>query len=182
VADLAGVPESEVQPSADHHAAAHAGPQRDAHEVGRAAPRAQPQLRQRQRADVVDERHGNAQRGADRAGDRAADPVPAQVRQQHAGAPLGIEVARQRQPGRHGLPERRGRGPAQRRDAREHRVRPVLGAGRAGVGGEHAEPVVDDRGLDVRAAEVEPQMEAHRAVHPPSTVSTVPVTNRAPAR
>ena len=42
-------------------------------------------------------------------------------------------------------------------------------------------PLQHDR-LDRRAAEVEAEVTAHRAVQPPSTVSTAPVTNSADAR
>ena len=42
--------------------------------------------------------------------------------------------------------------------------------------------VLEHDALDRRAAEVEAEVAAHRAVQPPSTVSTAPVTNGAVAR
>ena len=171
-----------MQPPADDHAAADARSERDADEVLGPAAGAQPQLGQRQSADVVDERDRQPERRADRAGDRAPGPVAEQVRKQRAGPGRGVEVARQREARRLRLAERRGDGAAERGDPLEHGVLAVRGIGRPDVGGEHAERRVDDRGLDVGAAEVQPEMHAHRAVHPPSTVSTLPVANGAVAR
>ena len=42
--------------------------------------------------------------------------------------------------------------------------------------------VLQDDPLDVRSSQVEPEVAAHLAVQPPSTTSTVPVTNGAVAR
>ena len=92
--DLAGVAEPEVQPAADHHAAADAGPERDAHEVARTAAGAEAQLGQRERADVVDERDRHAERRADRAGDRPPAQSPSRF-----GSSEAVPVAASKWPG-----------------------------------------------------------------------------------
>ena len=211
VADLARVTEPEMEAAVDHHAAADAGAEGDADEIAGAAAGAEPQLRERERADVVDQRDRPPERRADRPRDRAPDPVAEQVRQQRAGAALARRsgpAARARpSPARRTAPHGRA---AERGDPLEDRVRPVGRRRRARVGREDARRAAaswtssgppatswaaagpalassaalagDDRGLDVRAAEIEPEMERHRAVHPPSTVSTLPVANGAVAR
>ncbi len=177
VADLAGpVVDAEVQAPAEDEPAADPGAAHDADHVVGAARCTDTRLGEREGVAVVDEPDGKVERTRERLADRPPGPVAGEVREEDAAA-LGVDEPRERDADRGdraGVPRKPG-------DAVEDRLGPVLRRGRLGRA-VHDLVAVEDDELHVGAADVEPDPARHRAVQPPSTVSTAPVTNGAVAR
>ena len=115
--------------------------------------------------------------------DRGARPVAREVGKERGRAGVDVEDTG------HADADRVGRyavesALADLRKAGDDPVRPLVRVRRGRARGRHSRKAVpfDKRPLHVRPAEVEPDVERHRAVHPPSTVRTAPVTNGAVAR
>jgi hypothetical protein len=176
VTDLAGsILDAEMKAAPDYETTADPGSADDAQDVLGAAGSSDPRLRERERVAVVDQAHGPVEGICERFGDRPADPVAVEVGQEHRAA-VDVEEPGQRDADR-------GHRPGLAREPRQ----PVedcgdafVGSGRLGVA-LHDVVAVEDDALDVRSAQVEAEP-SHRAVQPPSTVRTAPVTKGAVAR
>ena len=177
VAELAGaLLRPEVQTSVEHEPAADPRAADDAHHVVGAASRSETRLGQRERVPVVDQVHVAPERRGERPADRAAAPVAEQIGEEER-VPVGVEEPRQGDADRVDL----ARGACELDHPLEHGLRAALVRACRCLGEHRRVVAVEQRELDVRAAEVEAEA-PHRAVQPPSTVSTVPVTNGAVAR
>ena len=165
-----------VKATADRDPAPDARADRD--EDGRVAVarRAEGGLGERKGAGVVDECRRRAERVADARRQWDPRPVPGHVGKERRRAARRVEEAGHADPDR---VDRSGRRP-DRDEPFDDRVGPVGGPG-------VELPVRDDLvllehdPLDVGGADVEAEV-PHRTDHPPSTVSTAPVTNGAVAR
>lgn len=167
----------------DDDSAAHTGPDGDEHSRSATPSSTELRLADGERPRVVDEHRRRAERLPDRARDRGARPVAREVGKERGRAGVDVEDTG------HANPDRVRRravqsAPADLRQARDDPVRPFVRVRRGRACGRHSRKAVpfDKRPLHVRPAEVEPEVERHRAVHPPSTVRTAPVTNGAVAR
>jgi hypothetical protein len=126
---------------------------------------------------VVDQVYRTPERLLQRRRDRAADPVAVQVGQEDASA-VAVEEARQGDADRVD-PASRAR---ERGQPLEHRGDTFLGSRRLRTALDDPLALEHDE-LDLRSADVQAKVLArHRAVQPPSTVSTAPVTKGAVAR
>jgi hypothetical protein len=176
VADLAGaILDAQMQAAADHKAAADARSADDAKDVLRSSRRADARLGERKRVSVVDQTNRPPDGFLERRGDRAADPVAVQVGEEDPSA-VAIEEARK---GNADGVDLSGR-PRERRHPRQDRRGTFLGSRGLRASLDDLAAVEYDE-LDVRAPEIESEL-PQRAVQPPSTVSTAPVTKGAVAR
>ena len=142
-----------------------------------AAPRrAERRLGQRERPCVVDQRGGGVERLREPRGQRHLLPIAGQVREERGDTALCVEEAGHADPdGVDGAGRRAGGG-----EPADHRFGAV-GCTRVELAVGHDLVVLEHDPLDVGGAEIEPEV-PHRTDQPPSTVSTVPVTNGAVAR
>ena len=170
----------EVQPAAEHEPAADRRCRRRCTSRS-SAPRAgaERRLGERERVPVVDQRDRRAEAALRAVADRAR---PSSRRGGSAGAratPVLVEEPRQRDADR--VDRRRPTRPSSTSRA-EHRLRAaVLGARRRLAAARRARPSSSSASLMFVPPRSSPSA-PHRAVQPPSTVSTAPVTNGAVAR
>ena len=183
VAELARAPVAELQTPPDDDRAADAGAERE--EGGRvaAARRSQSRLGEAERPRVVDQRRRHAECRLHRVAHRHAVPrLRAEVRDEPTHAGVEVEHAgdgHARRVDAAGLGRERAAELAQLLDDRLRR----LVRARGDLRRRHpAMLAVEHDSLDGRAAEIEAEVQAHRAIQAPSTVSTAPVTNAAVAR
>jgi hypothetical protein len=163
VADLAGAAGAAEQPPVDHDPAADAGAEHQAHHRAEPAGGAEQRLGEAERAGVVDDRDRAAERGGQRDPDRDALPVAGEVGEQDRVAGFLVEDAgHAHADGPHrtvplqGLPpdlaeppdDAHGAAVALGGEALPHHHR------------EHTVAFLDDRDLDVGAAEVEAEVAA----------------------
>ena len=167
--------QAEVQGAAEHEAAADARATDDAHHVLRTSPCTKFRFGERERMTVVDEAHRSAETVLQRPAQWLPRPVAVQVREQFGDAVL-VEEPWERDADRVDGSD----GTAELDESLQDGSRSILGTGRRLTPLSHL-VVLEHHQLDVRPAEIEAEA-SHRAVQPPSTVSTAPVTNGAVAR
>jgi hypothetical protein len=174
--DLAGtVVDARAQLASEDETTADPGPAHDADHVSPAPGGADACLGECERVAVVHEGDRELEALGQRPRELDAGPLAVHVRKEH-GTSLGVDETRDGHAD--GLD-----GPCAATELHhpaEHGRGTALGGARRRAPGLDDHLVVQERELDVGGAEVEAEA-SQRAVHPPSTTRTVPVTNSARA-